>query len=66
MAILYNISVETLMRHAGESIEAGCRPEPSNVLTDEEENKQANYLVQMADMGFGLHRIQLWRSLLLL
>ena len=31
-----------------------CRPGPSTVLTEEEEEQLATYLVKMADMGFGL------------
>ena len=55
-ARLYNIPVETLRRYANGSVEAGYRPGPSTVLTDEKEDKLASYLVQMADMGFGLSR----------
>ena len=55
-ARLYNIPVETLRRHVNGSVQAGCKPGPSTVLTDEEEDKLASYLVQMADMGFGLSR----------
>ena len=50
------IPVETLRRHANGSVEAGCKPGPSTVLTDEEEDRLATYLVEMADMGFGLSR----------
>ena len=56
VARLYNIPVQMLKRHASGSVEAGCRPRPSTILTDEEEDKLANCLVQMADMGFGLSR----------
>ena len=31
-----------------------CRPGPSTVLTEEEEEQLATYLVKMADMDFGL------------
>ena len=55
-ARLYNIPVETLRRRTDGRVEAGCRPGPSTILTDEEEDKLASYLVQMADMGFGLSR----------
>ena len=53
---MYNIPVETFRRHANGSVEAGCKPGPSTVLTDEEEDRLATYLVEMADMGFGLSR----------
>ena len=53
---MYNIQVETFRRHANGSVEAGCKPGPSTVLTDEEEDRLATYLVEMADMGFGLSR----------
>ena len=56
VARLYNVPIETIRRHVSGSVEAGCRPKPSTVLTDGEEDKLDNYLVQMADMGFGLNR----------
>ena len=31
-----------------------CRPGPPTVLTKEEESKIVSYLIQMADMGYGL------------
>jgi len=55
-ARLHNIPVETLRRHASGSVEPGCKPGPHTVLTDEEEDRLARYLVQMANMGFGLSR----------
>ena len=68
-AQMYNIPVETLRRHANGSVEAGCKPGPSTVLTDKEEDRLATYLVEMADMGFGLSRdtvmgwlLRLWRK----
>ena len=33
-----------------------CRPGPPTVLTKEEEVKLADYIMKMADMGFGLSR----------
>lgn len=53
-ARLYNVPVETLRRHA--IGECGSRPGPPTVLTEEEEDKLAEYLIQMSDMGFGLNR----------
>ena len=55
-ARLYNIPVQTLRRRTDGRVETGCRPGPSTILTDEQEDKLASYLVQMADMGFGLSR----------
>lgn len=55
-ARLYNVPVETLRRRVTGSVELDCRPGPSTVLTAEEETKLAEYVVQMADMGFGLSR----------
>ena len=46
--------VETLRRRVNGSVSIDCRPGPSTVLTEEEEEHLANYLVQMSDMGFGL------------
>jgi hypothetical protein len=35
-------------------VSVDCRPGPSTVLTEEEEEYLANYLIQMSEMGFGL------------
>ena len=55
-ARLYNIPVETLGRHACGIVEEECKPGPSTVLTDEEEERLSSYLIEMADMGFSLSR----------
>ena len=55
-ARLYNIPYETLRRRANHTVSTDCRPGPSTVLTDEEEEQLALFCVQMADMGFGLSR----------
>ena len=58
-ASLCNNPVETLRmlrRHATGMVQDGCKPGPSTVLTEEEEEHLAAYLFQMADMGFGLGR----------
>ena len=34
----------------------GSRPGPPTVLTEEQEDTLAKYLIQMSEMGFGLHR----------
>ena len=53
---LYNVPIETLRRRVTGSVAVGCKPGPPIVLTDVEEEKLAEYLVQMADMGFGVSR----------
>ena len=55
-ARLHNIPVETLRRHTNGSVEVGARPGPATILTDEEEDMLVKYLVEMADMGYGLTR----------
>ena len=52
---LYNVPIETLWRVIG-NVELGCRSGPLTILTDLEETKLAEYVVQMDDMGFGLSR----------
>ena len=51
---LYNVPFEVLRRHVNGSVIPGCRPDPATVLTEEEEEYLASYLIQMAQMGFGL------------
>ena len=53
-ARLYNVPVETLRRRVNGSVSMGCRPGPATILTDEEEDRLCKYIIQMADMGFGL------------
>ncbi len=53
-ARLYNGPVETLRKRVNGSVSMDCRPGPSTVLAEEEEECLANYIVQMSDMGFGL------------
>ena len=53
---LYNVPFETLRRWVNGSVIAGCKPGPATVLTEEEEKRLASYLIQMAQMGFGLSR----------
>ena len=55
-ARLYNVPVETLHRRVIGSVSLECRPGPPTVLTREEESRLARYIVDMADMGFGLGR----------
>jgi len=51
---LYNVLFETLRRHVNGSVIPGFKPGPATVLTEEEEEHLASYLIQMAQMGFGL------------
>ena len=53
---LYNVPFETLRRCVNGSVNPGCKPGPATVLTEAEEEHWASYLIQMADMGFGLSR----------
>jgi len=58
---LYNVPVETLRRRVTGAVQIGCRPGPVTVLTEEEEDQLSRYLVQMAEMGFGLTREDVMR-----
>ena len=53
---LYNVSFETLRRRVNGTVGSGCKPGPATVLTKAEEEHLESYLIQMADMGFGLSR----------
>ena len=53
---LYNVPFETLRRRVNGSVRPGCKPGPATVLTEEEEEQLASYLIQMSEMGFGLSR----------
>ena len=55
-ARLYNIPVEALRRHVNGSVEVGARPGPATILMDEEEDMLVKYLVEIADVGYGLTR----------
>ena len=46
--------MSTLRRHVTGSVKPGCKPGPSTILTEEEEDQLASYLIQMSEMGFGL------------
>ena len=54
-ARLYGVPHETLRRRVLGVVEMGCKPGPSTILTKDEEGL-ARYIVDMADMGFGLSR----------
>ena len=54
IARLYNVQVETIWRRANGSVSISCIPGPATILTNEEEDRLCKYIIQMADMGFGL------------
>ena len=51
---LYSVLVETLRRRVTGVVEIVCRPGPHNILTESEEQRLAVYIVDKAEMGFGL------------
>ena len=53
---LYNVPVETLRRRVNGTVGMNCKSGPPTILTKEEEDKLYDYLVKMADMGYGLTR----------
>ena len=53
---LYNIPFETLRRHVNGSVEPGCKPGSGTILTEEEEDQLAHYLLRMSEIGFRLSR----------
>ena len=53
---LYNIPFETLRRHVNGSVEPGCKPRSGTILTEEEEDQLAHYLLRMSEIGFRLSR----------
>ena len=50
-ARLHNVPLETLRRRAKGMVMMDCRPGPKTVLTEEEESKLAQYLLEMSDMA---------------
>uniref|UniRef100_A0A1X7VB76 HTH psq-type domain-containing protein n=1 Tax=Amphimedon queenslandica TaxID=400682 RepID=A0A1X7VB76_AMPQE len=54
-ACLYNIPIETLRRRVNGSVALDCKPGPTTVLTNEED-QLAEYLIKMSEMGFRLTR----------
>ena len=56
----YNVPVTTLYRRVNGIVAVGSRPGPSPVLSLMED-RLAHYLVEMADMGFGLSRQEVMR-----
>lgn len=55
-AKLYNVPVESLRRRVLGTVSVDCRPGPPTILTMEEEDRLCKYIIEMADIGFGLTR----------
>ena len=53
---LHNVPIETTRRRVLGRVEMQCRPGPATVFSQEEEEQLAEYIIKMADMGFGLTR----------
>lgn len=51
---MYNVPLETLRRRVNGSVDIGCKPGPPSVLSKEEEDALAHYVIEMVSMGFGL------------
>uniref|UniRef100_A0A1X7UV72 HTH psq-type domain-containing protein n=1 Tax=Amphimedon queenslandica TaxID=400682 RepID=A0A1X7UV72_AMPQE len=50
----YNVPVETLRRRVKCLVPVECKPGPPTVLSKEEEDQLYEYLINMADMGYGI------------
>jgi len=50
----YGVPPTTLKRRIDTSLPAEAKPGPSTVLSKEEEDRLAKYIITMAEMGFGL------------
>ena len=59
-ACKYNVPVTTLYRRVNGIVAMGSRPGPTPVLSSMED-RLAHYLVEMANMGFGLSRQEVMR-----
>ena len=57
----YNVPIETLRRRVAGKVTLDCRPGPDTILTHEEEDVLAHYVLKMADMGYGLGREDVMR-----
>jgi hypothetical protein len=55
-ARLYDIPVETLRRRVNGTVPIECKPGPATILSKDEEDRLCEYLIKMADMGYGLNR----------
>ena len=54
MSRLYNVPVETLRRRVNGTVGLGCKPGPATILSDELEDLLCEYIIKIADMGYGL------------
>ena len=61
-ARLHNVPVETLRRRVIGAVSSDCKPGPTTILTKEEEECLAHYVIEMADRGFGLQSEDLLRT----
>ena len=50
----YNVPVETLRRRVNGSVGLGCKPGLATILNDEQEDLLCEYIIKIADMGYGL------------
>ena len=57
----YVVPVETLRRRVIGAVAVDCRPGPKTIMTDTEEMMLCEYIVNMADMGYGLSREDIMR-----
>ena len=57
----YGVPVETLRRRVIGAVAVDCRPGPKTIMTDTEEMMLCEYIVNMADMGYGLSREDIMR-----
>ena len=66
-ARLYNVPVETLRRRVKGFVPVECRPGLPTILSQEEEDRLYQYLIDMSEMGYGLTRktVMHWLSSLL-
>ena len=53
---MFNVPLESLRRRVIGTVEMNAKPGPSTVLSVEEEDSLAKYIVDMTDMGFSLSR----------
>ena len=58
---MYNVPVESLRRRVIGNVDVTCRPGPPSVLSKEEEDAIATYVIEMVEMGFGLSREDVMR-----
>ena len=61
-AKLYNVPVKTLRRRFNGTVTLDCKPGLSTVLTADKEQCLADYMIEMADCGFGLVSEDLMRT----